>query len=263
MPAEHARKKRKPINLRSVTLKAGTLLVCLAAWLYLTTVLKVDAIYLPSPLDLWDRFMAMSRQLPSALAYSLTIIVGGYLIGSIAGIILALVMAYSVIVRESLEPIVDALRPVPIFALIPLFLLWFGVGFPSQVALVAFGCFVILVVSTTEAVKNVPRIYVNAARTLGAGRSQVFRTIVVPAIMPNLVGAMRVAGAASFGLDVGAEFIGSQNGLGYLMINSAAYLHTDGIIVIAIIYTILAVLLDRIIALLTNRIVGWADRTEH
>lgn len=248
---------------RKLYLQSGTVIALLVAWVFVSSGLKVDPIYIPGPQNLFDRFMQMKDLLPSALAYSLTIILGGYIAGSIAGILVALVMAYSVVVRESIEPVVDTMRPVPIFALIPLFLLWFGVGFGSQIGLVAFGCFVILVVSTSEAVKNVPQIYVNAARTLGADRRRVFMTVVVPAIIPNLVGAMRVAAAQSFGLDVAAEFIGAQNGLGYLLINSSSYLNTDGIILIVIIYTVLAFLLDRLVALSTGRLIRWARRTRH
>ncbi|RAL96038.1 ABC transporter permease [Agrobacterium sp. MS2] len=248
---------------RKLFLQSGTVVALLIVWVGLSNGLRIDPIYIPGPQNLYDRFMQMRALLPSALGYSLTIILGGYIAGSVAGVLTALVMAYSIIIRESVEPVVDTLRPVPIFALIPLFLLWFGVGFGSQIGLVAFGCFVILVVSTSEAVKNVPQIYVNAARTLGADRRRLFLTIVVPAIVPNLVGAMRVAAAQSFGLDVAAEFIGAQNGLGYLLINSSSYLNTDGIILIVIIYTVLAFLLDRLVAISTNRLIGWARRTRH
>jgi ABC-type nitrate/sulfonate/bicarbonate transport system permease component len=106
----------------------------------------------------------------------------------------------------------------------------------------------------------VPPIYLNAGRTLGAGRRRLFATIIVPAIVPNLVGAIRVAAAASFGLDVAAEFIGAQNGLGYLLINMAQYLYTDGIIIIIAIYTVFALLLDRLVVLASQRVTRWSGR---
>lgn len=258
----------RPINpqrerTRRISLQSGTVLVLIALWLLISEVIKVDPLFVPGPDEIFKRAVAMSGQLPSALGYSLVIILGGYLIGCAAGALVALVMAYSAIVRESLEPIVNALRPMPIFALIPLFLLWFGIGYGSQIGLVAFGCFVILVVSTAEAIKNVPAIYLNAGKTLGASRRRLFATVVVPAIVPNLVGALRVAAAASFGLDVAAEFIGAQDGLGYLLINSSAYLYTDGIILIVAIYTVLAFILDRIVVVSTSGLTRWTGRTQH
>lgn len=258
----------RPLNPRQernrrLMLQAGTVLILLLVWILATEVFGVDPLFIPGLDDLGNRFVAMAPQLPSALGYSLVIILGGFLTGCAAGVLVALLMAYSAIVRESIEPIVNALRPMPIFALIPLFLLWFGIGYGSQIGLVSFGCFVILVVSTSEAIKNVPAIYVSAGRTLGASRGRLFSTIVFPAIIPNLVGALRVAAAASFGLDVAAEFIGAQDGLGYLLINSQAYLYTDGIILVVIIYTILAFLLDRLVLLSTKGLTRWAERSQH
>jgi ABC-type nitrate/sulfonate/bicarbonate transport system permease component len=247
-------------RVRRVSLQTASIVVLLLAWLVVSEGLKVDPMFVPSPADLWKRFGIMQEQLPGALGYSLVIILGGFAIGVVSGVLVALTMAYSVVVRESTEGIINALRPVPIFALIPLFLLWFGIGRTSQIGLVAFGVFVILVVSTSEAIRNVPAIFVNAGRTLGAHRSRIFATIVVPAILPNLIGAIRVAAAASFGLDVAAEFIGAQNGLGYMLINSASYLYTDGIIVVIVIYSLLSFGLDRVILLASKRVTRWSGR---
>jgi ABC-type nitrate/sulfonate/bicarbonate transport system permease component len=246
---------------QKLILRTGSIALIVAAWLYVTEIAGVKPLFVPGPSDIVNRFDAMKGQLPSAIGHSLTIILGGFAIGCAAGIFAALLMAYSPRIRESSEIIINAVRPVPIFALIPLFLLWFGIGQSSQIGLVAFGCFVILVVSTAEAIKNVPAIYLSAGRTLGADRRRLFATVIVPAIVPGLVGAVRVAAAASFGLDVAAEFIGAQNGLGYLLINSAQYLYTDGIIIIIIIYTLFATVLDRLVLLGSRRVTRWSGRT--
>jgi ABC-type nitrate/sulfonate/bicarbonate transport system permease component len=245
---------------QKIALRAGSVVVLLALWLYATEVAGVRPLFVPGPSDLVERWGAIDEQLPSAMKHSLTIIFGGFFFGCGAGIFAGLLMAFSPRIREASETLINAVRPVPIFALIPLFLLWFGIGQGSQIGLVAFGCFVILVVSTSEAIKNVPVIYLNAGRTLGADRRRLFATIIVPAIVPGLVGAVRVAAAASFGLDVAAEFIGAQNGLGYLLINMAQYLYTDGIIIIIAIYTVFALLLDRLVVLASQRVTRWSGR---
>lgn len=232
----------------------------LLAWVLATEVRHVDPLFLPGPVALFERAKALGPQLPSALGYSATIILSGFVIGCGLGIVVGLAMAYSMLVREGLQGIVNALRPVPIYALIPLFLLWLGIGRSSQVALVAFGCFVILVVSTSEAIRNVPQIFIRASQTLGATRRQTYRTVILPAMTPGLIGAIRVAAAASFGLDVAAEFLGAQNGLGYLMITSQLYLRTDGIIVIIIIYGVLSFLLDLLLRKGTARYMRWTER---
>jgi ABC-type nitrate/sulfonate/bicarbonate transport system permease component len=159
-----------------------------------------------------------------------------------------------------LGTVFDFTRPVPVFALIPLFILWFGIGRAPQIALIALGTSVILGVTTLEAIRNVPVIYIRAALTLGADRQKIYLSVIVPYIIPHLIGAIRVAAAASWGLDVAAEFMGSQAGLGYLIILQQTYLRTAGIILLVIIYSILAVLMDLLIARLEVRITRWTGR---
>ena len=118
----------------------------------------------------------------------------------------------------------------------------------------------VLGVTTLEAIRNVPTIYIRAALTLGARRQHIYSTIIVPYIIPHLIGAIRVAAAASWGLDVAAEFMGSQQGLGYLIVLQQTYLRTAGIIFLVIIYSILAVITDTIIAQIERRITRWTER---
>lgn len=126
--------------------------------------------------------------------------------------------------------------------------------------MIALGTSVVLGVTTLEAIRNVPTIYIRAALTLGAGRQTIYSTVIVPYITPHLIGAIRVAAAASWGLDVAAEFMGSQAGLGYLIILQQTYLRTAGIILLVAIYSIIAVLMDTLIAWAEKRITRWTER---
>ncbi len=254
------RRRRRDRSWSRLWIRLLPLAVLAAIWCYLSYSVEVDPLFLPSPSDLAHRFNVMRPQLPAAILYSLRVILGGFLLGSAVGILVGLGMAYSRTFREASEWIINAIRPVPIFALIPIFLLWFGTGIKSQLLLVAFGCFVILVVSTAEAIRNVPRIFVRAGETLGASQLRIYRTVIVPGIVPQLVGAVRVAAAASFGLDVAAEMIGAQKGLGHMMINSQLYLQTDGIVVVIVIFSLLAFLLDQAIVLGSRRLSAWSGR---
>jgi ABC-type nitrate/sulfonate/bicarbonate transport system permease component len=232
----------------------------LAIWVVVTRASLVDPIFVPGPGDLWDSFQAIKDQLPSAIGASLTMTLTGFLLGTIYGIATGLLMAYSKIVRELFGGVLDFIRPVPVFALIPLFVLWFGIGKTPQIALIALGTSVILGVTTIEAIRNIAPVHVRAALTLGASRATIYRTVAVPSILPHLLGAIRLAAAASWGLDVAAEFIGAQNGLGYLMIVQQQYLDTAGIVLIVIIYSLLAVLLDLAIRAAERPFTRWTER---
>ncbi|MEI8335098.1 MAG: ABC transporter permease subunit, partial [Chloroflexota bacterium] len=111
-----------------------------------------------------------------------------------------------------------------------------------------------------EAVRNVSPIYLQAAAVLGARGRQVFRRVIVPAIVPDIFGGVRVALAASFGYDVAAELIGAQSGLGYRLVLARRYLLTENIVLILIVIAILAFLADQLVQWLNRRLTGWKAR---
>lgn len=220
----------------------------------------VRPIILPGPTEILKSFLDMLPVLPKAISVSSIQILSGFILGSGFGIGLGLLMARSWVIYNIFVPIVNIVKPTPIFALIPLFILWFGVGVLPQVLLIAFGCFVIMVVTTAEAIRNVSPIYIQAALSLGADERMIFRRIISPAIVPQLIGGVRVASASAFGLDVAAEFMGAQAGIGYLMIVNQRFLRTEGVIVCVIIFTILAVLMDIVIRKVEGKLTSWTER---
>lgn len=236
--------------------------IILIIWAIITLLTDlIHPIFIPSPIDLSRSFWEMRNNLPRATLISLSITLSGFGLGLIGGISLGLVMAYSKNFLEMVGPSLEFTRPVPVLALIPLFLLWFGIGASPQILLVALGVSVILGVATYEAVRNMPLVYIRAASNLGAEKKTIFRTVVIPYIFPHLIGAIRVAAAASWGLDVASEFMGAQVGLGYNMIVRQIYLDTAGIIAIVIIYSILAIAFDQMIRKLEKRLTRWTERS--
>ncbi len=229
-------------------------------WIVISEFRMVRPIFIPPPEDVWKSFAGMYKLLPKAILTTVVMTLSGFGIGVAFGTVSGLIMAYNKTIRDFLGTIFDFTRPVPVFALIPLFILWFGIGRAPQIALIAMGTSVVLGVTTLEAIRNVPTIYIRAALTLGAGRQRIYTTVIVPYIAPHLIGAIRVAAAASWGLDVAAEFMGSQTGLGYLIIMQQIYLRTAGIVMLVAVYSILAVLFDTLIAHLEKVITPWTER---
>jgi len=254
-------RSRKVLRLmRGLSIRLAVPAVLIIIWLIVSDQKLVRPLFLPPPSSMKRAFENLEALLPRAILTTLTMTLTGFAIGTALGTLMGLGMAYSRVVRELLGTIFDFLRPVPVFALIPLFILWFGIGRAPQVALIAMGTSVILGVTTLEAIRNVPPIYIRAALTLGAGRQRIYRTVILPSIIPHLIGAIRVSAAASWGLDVAAEFMGSQQGLGYLIILQQTYLRTAGIILLVIVYSILAFVTDVLIALIEARVTRWTER---
>ena len=230
-------------------------------WVALTEFTEIREVFLPSPYRIWQVFWAIRDELLTGFFISMQMILGGLLIGGTLGIIAGLLFGLSRQARDFFEGPVDLIRPVPLFALIPLFILWFGIGKAPQIALVSLGVFLLLSVVTIEAIRSVSPVYVRASLTLGASRRDVYRTIVVPAITPHLIAGIRLAAAYSFGLDVAAEYSGSQTGLGYIMLIRGSYLDTPGVVLIVIIFGILAIIFDQIVKAFFAHATRWSPRT--
>ena len=115
-------------------------------------------------------------------------VVVGMLAGAILGVICGIAMSWNRWINSILDPLIEALRPIPAVALIPFFILWFGIGDTGKLILTALGGFTVMVVTTLEAIKHVSPIYIMAARTLGANRLTIYRTVILPAITPPLIG---------------------------------------------------------------------------
>jgi ABC-type nitrate/sulfonate/bicarbonate transport system permease component len=258
-PALGTGRRRRP-GLRRLALRAVVPSLIVAAWCAVTYGGFVKPFYLPTPTALWDALLNMRQALPGALATSVTMTLTGYGLGLLLGVGMGLAFAASRVVRDLFGGALNFIRPAPVFALIPLFLLWFGIGRGPQVALIALGTSVALSVTTLDAVRNVNPTHIRAAATLGASKAVIYRTVVLPSIFPHLLGAVRFSLVAAWGLDVAAELIGSQSGLGYLMMVREQYIDTAGILTVVILYGILAGVFDRLLVLVERPLTQWTTR---
>ena len=233
----------------------------LVVWGTITNLGLVKPILLPTPQKLVSVWWAIGDLIPGAFWITLQMVVVGIFVGGAAGLGFGLVFGYSRWARDLLEFSFDALRVVPIFALIPLFLLWFGIGMRPQIALVTLGVMLILTIQTTEAVRNVLHIHVQAALTAGASRFHIYRTVVVPSIIPHILAGLRLAVMAAWGLDVAAEFMGSVQGLGYLMLAGLVNLDSARIVSMVIIFALLAIGSDFLLRSVIQHTIRWTQRT--
>ena len=234
-----------------------------ALWYAVAEAEIVGRIFIPHPETILERVTLLWWELLGAIWVSLQMVAMGAFIGSVSGIFIGLLFGFSKLARELFELTLDTIRPIPIFALIPLFVLWFGIGLMPQIALVALGVFLILSFTTIEAVRNVPRIYVRAAMTCGASRMDVYRTVVIPSIIPEILLGIRFGLIAAWGLDVAAEFSSSSEGLGYFMIVRGQYLDTAGIVLSVLLYCGCAIIADRALRYLGRKCMPWNPRVTH
>jgi ABC-type nitrate/sulfonate/bicarbonate transport system permease component len=220
----------------------------------------VRPIKFPSPRMVVEAAITISSVLAKDILVTVARVIIGWGAGVALGVGLGLWMSFNKKVYYFFDPVIESIRPVPVIAMIPFFLLWFGINETGKFLLVMMGVFAIIVVSTVESVRNVPKIYIRAAETLGASSRQIFRRIIIPAIIPQLIGPLRVSAALSFTLVVAGEFMGAQAGLGYRILEARRLFNTDVILLGIVLFGILSGISDNLLRRITNYITRWSER---
>lgn len=238
-----------------------SVVVLLILWWVLTTGTgTIGALYFPSPESLWVAATTLNTQLAvDALATLLRVIVS-WVGGSALGVIVGLLMSRSRVFFYLINPIIEAVRPVPPVALIPFVILWFGIGDDGKIFLGALACFMVMVVNTTVACGNVPPVYLQAAESLGAKRNQVYRTVVLPAIVPEILSGFRIGSALAFAVIVAAEFQGADAGIGRLIMQASRTLNTPVVLLGTIVIAVMAVVLDLAISRASAYLTRWSPQ---
>jgi ABC-type nitrate/sulfonate/bicarbonate transport system permease component len=167
--------------------KVGSALFILLVWQVLVQTGNINELFLPAPLSvlkaMWT--MTLSGRLPWAVLVSLNRVVQGFVYGALIGIALGLLGGAVRWIEDVRHPWVAALYPIPKSALVPLFLLWFGLGDPSKIITIAVGVLFLVLVNTMTGVKSINPLLLKAALDLGASRLQIFTRVILPAALPN------------------------------------------------------------------------------
>jgi len=238
-----------------------SIVALLVVWWVLTTGTgTIRQLYFPSPESLGVAMTTLNAQLLADAGATLARVLVSWVGGSALGVVVGLGMARSRWFYSVVNPVIEALRPVPPVALIPFVILWFGIGDDGKIFLGALACFMVMVVNTTVACGNVPPVYVQAAESLGAKRGQVYRTVVLPAIVPEILSGFRIGSALAFAVIVAAEFQGADVGIGRLIMSASRTLNTPVVLLGTVVIAVMAVLLDVAISRLSAYITRWSAR---
>jgi sulfonate transport system permease protein len=184
----------------------------------------------------------------------------GLLLGGIVGSLLGLAVSWSRWSRRAVALPLQFVRSLPLLAMVPLFQLWFGTYFIGKVAFVAYGVGVIFFAGVVNAVKNVPQIYIDNARMLGASRLQLYRTVIMPSILPELRATILLSLGTAWGAVLGAEYLGAQTGLGYMIVYSEQFAYLDRMFVVALLFVIYASISYAIFNRICMRLLDWTPR---
>ncbi len=215
------------LGLRSIILPIALAALALGAWQAVVVIGKIPPVILPSPIstlsyiaERWD--ILLTHAIPTTFESAL-----GFILATVLGVALAILITYSAVAREALYPNLVFFQLIPKIALAPLFIIWLGVGTQSRVAFSIFIAFFPVVIATTAGFLSVDRSMLRLCRSLTASEWQVFTHVRFPAALPYIFSGMKVAiTLAIIGVIIG-EFITAQAGLGYLIIFATARADTE------------------------------------
>lgn len=237
----------------------GALLALLIAWQLLA--LRGLPDYVLSPLEIVKHFVVAlgTRELYQDAAASLMRALPGFAVGTLAGVLLGLAAGISRSFDEMLSPLVFLTYPVPKIVMLPVFMLWFGIGDLSKVLIIALACFYPAFINAYYGARATRRILVWSARNMGASEAQIFRRVVLPGALPQIFAGMRVALALSFIVMFAAEMINARSGLGHLIREAEASLRFDLMYVSLVTIAILGYAGDRLIRFLRGYFLPWEE----
>lgn len=219
---------------------------------------QMEPLYLPSPEAVWTRTLDIMSNgfrnftLLQHLGYSLFRVVLGFALGAVVGIPLGYAMGLSDWFRGWFDPIVEFMRPVPPLALIPLVIIWAGIGEAGKIILLFLAALWIMAIAARSGVSGVKISKVHAAYSLGASKWQIMRHVIVPNSLPEIFTGARVAMGVCWGTVVAAELVAAEQGAGMMIMTASKFQNTD--------IVIMGIILIGVIGFGIDMLMRWAER---
>ncbi|MDQ0080626.1 NitT/TauT family transport system permease protein [Variovorax boronicumulans] len=235
------------------------IVIFLALWEALPRLGIVSDAYLSPPSAVIASIAQLvdTGQLWKHMAASLQRSLWGLLLASFSGVVLGLLIGSSRRLAAIVDPVLQLFRQTSAFALFPVFILFLGIGELSKVAIIFWASFWPVLLSTVSGVKQVDRLLVNSALSMGASQRFIFFKVVLPASLPSIFTGVRLAGAYSITALVAAEMIGAHSGLGFLTLNSQETFQIPTMYAGILLLAVLGLVLNYLLALLERRLLRW------
>lgn len=214
---------------------------------------------LPSPISVVLAFNEMIERGTLALHLweSARRIALGWALGTVAGLAVGLSMGIFSLARAGLLPVVSALFPIPKIALLPLFILWFGIGEPSKIATIGFGVFFPTVIAAYAACDQVPRNLIRMAQSFGLPARHIVWKVVVPGAMPGILAGFRITASIALILVVAAEMIGAEYGVGAFILATGNLMQTDHLLAGVTILSTFGLLVNWLLSAVEKSVLRW------
>lgn len=245
-------------KIRSFFKKSGMLtwIIFLLLWKFVS--LFYSKVFLPSP---WETLQGAAEILSDGTLFDFMLIselrvLKGWMLSMLIGIPMGLLIGRIPSAKYIFEPFVDIFRFVPAISLLTLFLMWFGVGEESKIALIVYASCFTVIVNTVAGVAGTERTRIQAARALGANEWQILTTVIIPSAVPDIFTGIRLGLGNAFTAIVGAEMMAANEGLGYLIYSARLYFHTDWILIGIVILGLMGYVSDKILKFIGKKLLN-------
>lgn len=257
-----ARRWPRPDTLVGWLLPLALLALLLAGWQAYVRLADTPRWFLPAPTDIADELVRSRALLWRHTWTTLQEVLVGFAFAFVLGVALAVGIAASRTVERALYPVIVASQAVPIIALAPVLLIWFGYGATPKVIVVVLTCFFPIAVSMVDGLRAADPDAIALLRSMGATRWQLLRIVRVPAALPALFSGLRIAAAVSVIGAIVGEWVGASSGLGYLMTRSAAQFQTPRLYAAVLIAAALGIALFALVSLVERWALAWRAADE-
>lgn len=219
----------------------------------------IDRRFFAAPSEAFDAAVAMTKsgELWENVSVSLVRIGVGFVLGAVPGIVIGLAMGLFGPVRAVLQPLVDCTFPIPKIAILPLFLMIFGLGEESKYAIIAVAVIYLVLINTAAGVRNIDRIYLDVCRNYRAGPLMMFTDVALPGALPMIVTGLKLGMGIALLVIVSAEFVGAKSGIGYLIWNSWQTFQVEKLYVGLFVSALLGFLASILLNVLERVLIPW------
>jgi NitT/TauT family transport system permease protein len=238
----------------------------IALWQLAIVAFDIRAVILPSPLAVWNSLIVgLNPASPQAfyphIGITLWEILAGFGLGALIGLVLALLLSQLRMLERVVKPLIVAFQSMPKIAIAPMFIIWFGFGAASKIALVALVVFFPILVAGLTGFRSVDQERLEVMRSLGSSKWQTFTKLVLPGSLPFVFAGLEISLVHAMTATIVAEFLAGAQGLGVLVVQMGQVLNTAGVFAVMVVLGLLGWGLVQILALVRKRLLFWSIDT--
>jgi ABC-type nitrate/sulfonate/bicarbonate transport system permease component len=266
-PRADADNKPQPVKFRGAGFvpSAGrysgwiALVLAIGIWQLAGSAALVNPLFLPAPSAIAVAIykLALSGALWHHLSVSVMRIGAGWILGTVAGVIVGFAIGLSSLARGVGITLISALFPIPKIALLPLLILWLGIGEEPKIATIALGVFFSTAISVYSGVDNVPRNLIRMAQSFNVPFHSIVRRVIWPSALPSILAGFRITASVALLLVVSAEMIGAEYGIGAFVLQAGNLMQTDQLLAGVVILSLFGLAVGKSINLLETRLLHW------